>query len=111
MMTTIFSLCVALGFAADFKYENQIKHVGVEKKLADLKGDDAKDIIYGYEVFTQTPRFFGPSGIIGKKTKSRMACSQCHLDAGTRVFGNSMLDTHGTYPQFRGRENAINTMA
>ncbi|MEQ1723125.1 MAG: c-type cytochrome [Pseudobdellovibrio sp.] len=111
MLISVLALSVALVFASDYKYESLIKHTSVEKKLAELKGDEAKEIIYGYEVFTQTPRFFGPKGIIGKKTKSRMACSQCHMDAGNRVFGNSMLDTHGTYPQYRGRENAIQTLS
>jgi thiosulfate dehydrogenase len=32
------------------------------------------------------------------------------MEAGTRIFGNSFLDTHALYPQYRSREGKVQTL-
>ncbi len=36
-----------------------------------------------------------------------MNCQNCHLDAGTRPWGNNFGAVSATYPQYRSRSNAI----
>jgi thiosulfate dehydrogenase len=87
------------------------KNLALLEKLNAIPGNEGVEIRYGYELLTETPKFFGPNGKIFKGTKSRVSCSQCHMEAGTRHFGNSFHDTQATYPQFRLRENKIQTLS
>ena len=40
---------------------------------------------------------------------NNLSCTTCHLDGGTRKFGNPLVGTFVTYPQYRGREDAVST--
>lgn len=67
-------------------------------------------IRYGNELIVNTPRYIGPDGTVGKFTGNKMTCVNCHLDAGTRPFAFNFFSTHGRYPQYRSRENAVLTI-
>jgi thiosulfate dehydrogenase len=81
-----------------------------QEKLLKIPGREGEEIRYGFDILLNTANYFGPSGRIGRFTKSRMSCVQCHLEGGARAFGNSFLDTHSLYPQYRNREGAIQTL-
>jgi thiosulfate dehydrogenase len=66
---------------------------------------------YGYELLANTADWIGPKGRSGAYARSRMSCGNCHIDVGRRPFGNSFLDTHGLYPQYRAREGKVQTLA
>ncbi len=68
-------------------------------------------IRYGYALLAETPTYIGPQGKSGRYAGNKMACANCHLDVGARPFGNSWLDAHSLYPQFREREGKIQTLA
>jgi thiosulfate dehydrogenase len=68
-------------------------------------------IRYGYRLLSETPIFIGPGGSVGTFTQNRMSCGNCHLDVGRRPNGNSWLDAHSLYPQYREREGKIQTLA
>lgn len=77
--------------------------------------DDSKehqDIKFGYELFTNTPKYIGPD--IGNKDKAysgnRLACNNCHLKSGTKAFSAPLIGIINRFPQFRGRENKIGTI-
>jgi len=73
-------------------------------------GPEGEQIRYGFELLVHTAKYLGPNGSVKKYVNTRMSCTNCHLDAGRKEFGNSWLDTHGIYPQYRGRENQVLTL-
>lgn len=70
-----------------------------------------REILYGRELFLNTAFYLGPKGTVGHYLGNRMNCQNCHLDAGTRLFGGSLRSTHGNYPQYRDRNASIITLA
>ena len=40
---------------------------------------------------------------------NNLACVSCHVDAGGRKFGNPWVGTFVSFPQYRGREDAVST--
>jgi thiosulfate dehydrogenase len=81
-------------------------------ELKDLpEGRTGEIIKYGFELLANTAEWIGPNGKIKAYAGNRMACRNCHLDVGQRPGGNSWLDTHGLYPQYRAREGMVQTLA
>ncbi|MGZ4056077.1 MAG: c-type cytochrome [Bacteroidia bacterium] len=64
--------------------------------------DSGKQIKYGRMLIANTSRYFGPNGII-QHSANGMNCQNCHLDAGTKIFGNNYSAVASTYPKFRER--------
>ena len=76
--------------------------------IATLEGDSNKDLIlYGKDLIAHTSEYFGENGKIFNSSTNGMNCQNCHLDAGTRVFGNNYSAVASTYPKFRARSGAI----
>lgn len=63
-------------------------------------------IIYGRELIAHTAKYVGPNGTEAQITNG-MNCQNCHLDAGTRPWGNNFGAVAATYPQFRKRSNSV----
>ncbi|CAN5950120.1 unnamed protein product [Sphagnum jensenii] len=74
-------------------------------------GKDGDAIRYGFELLANTSRYLGPKGTVGAYAGNQLNCRNCHLDVGMREFGNSWLDTHLLYPQYRQREGKVQTLA
>ena len=70
------------------------------------------EIKYGHELFKNTPRYIGPDNGDPDMVYSgnRLACNNCHLQAGTKPFSGSLVGIINRFPQFRGRENKIGTI-
>lgn len=66
---------------------------------------------YGRELIVNTAYYIGPDGIVGQHLNNKMNCGNCHLDAGTRPFALNYFSSHARYPQYRGRENKILSLA
>jgi thiosulfate dehydrogenase len=66
-------------------------------------------IRYGKDLIANTSNYFGPHGSIAH-TANGMNCQNCHLDAGTKAFGNNYSGVFSTYPKYRERRNAIETI-
>ncbi|HCL83247.1 MAG TPA: cytochrome C, partial [Chitinophagaceae bacterium] len=71
--------------------------------------DSGKLIWYGRELIANTSYYLGPKGIVSHITNG-MNCQNCHLDAGTVPYGNNFGKTYSTYPQFRARNNNIQSV-
>ncbi len=71
--------------------------------------DSGKLIWYGRELIANTSYYLGPKGIVSHITNG-MNCQNCHLDAGTVPYGNNFGKAYSTYPQFRARNNNIQTV-
>lgn len=66
---------------------------------------DAKQkeqVEYGKELIAHTSKYFGPNGSV-LKISNGLNCQNCHLQAGTAVFGNNYGSVASLYPKFRAR--------
>ncbi len=75
------------------------------------QGPFGESVRYGRELMLNTSYYIGPEGINGKYLGNKMNCTNCHQDAGTKPHSFNLLASHDNYPQYRGRENKVLTMA
>lgn len=75
--------------------------------VSDRKKEE--EIRYGRELITHTAQYLGPEGSVFKMSNG-MNCQNCHLDAGTRIFGNNYGAVGSTYPKFRGRSGTVESV-
>ena len=76
--------------------------------IESLTGNNKKDLIlYGKDIIAHTSEYFGENGKVFKSSTNGMNCQNCHLDAGTKIFGNNYSAVASTYPKFRARSGAI----
>ncbi|MBN9351608.1 MAG: c-type cytochrome [Chitinophagaceae bacterium] len=61
-------------------------------------------IRYGRNLIVHTAQYFGPEGSISQ-SENGLNCQNCHLAAGTRLFGNNFSTAASSYPIFRARAN------
>lgn len=71
------------------------------------KNHDKDLILYGKDLIVHTSKYFGENGKIAKKATNGMNCQNCHLSAGTKVFGNNYGAVASTYPKYRARSGTI----
>lgn len=71
--------------------------------------DSGKLIMYGHELIANTSYYLGPKGTVLHLTNG-MNCQNCHLDGGTVPFGNNYGKVFSTYPQFRARNNGLQSI-
>lgn len=70
---------------------------------------DGDLIRYGRELVAHTSVYLGPNGNVSQTTNG-MNCQNCHLKSGKKVFGNNYSAVFSTYPKFRARSGAIETI-
>ncbi len=68
---------------------------------------DKELILYGKNLIAHTSEYFGSNGSVRKNSTNGMNCQNCHLDAGTRVFGNNYGAVFSTYPRYRARSGTV----
>ncbi len=73
------------------------------------KDENGKLIEYGRELIVRTSRYLGPKGSVVALSNG-MNCQNCHLDAGTKAFGNNYSAVASTYPKFRDRSGTEETI-
>lgn len=61
-----------------------------------------EQVEYGKELIAHTSRYLGPQGSL-MQISNGMNCQNCHLQAGTAVFGNNYGSVASQYPKFRAR--------
>jgi thiosulfate dehydrogenase len=99
--------------------KSETKTEAIEKPKADvwiapdtssIKNEkNAAQIIYGRELIANTSFYLGPQGKVVHKSNG-MNCQNCHLDAGTKPFGNNYSGVASTYPKFRERSGTMETI-
>ena len=70
-----------------------------------LKENNKDLILYGRQLIANTSDFLGPRGTV-RRMSNGMNCQNCHLDAGTKPFGNNYSAVFSTYPKFRARSGS-----
>jgi thiosulfate dehydrogenase len=79
-------------------------------KIDAVKDEKLKlKMLYGKELIAHTSRFLGPKGKI-KSISNGMNCQNCHLDAGTKIWGNNYGSVASLYPKFRARSGSIENL-
>lgn len=63
-------------------------------------------VLYGKELIAHTAKYFGPKGSV-KPISNGLNCQNCHLDAGTKAYGNNYGSVASMYPKFRGRSGTV----
>lgn len=64
---------------------------------------------YGRNLIANTAYYLGPKGIV-QQSSNGMNCQNCHLDAGTRPFGNNYSLVYATYPKMRARSGSVESI-
>lgn len=67
-------------------------------------------IRYGQDLIAHTSVYLGPKGKIAAVSNG-MNCQNCHLEAGTKRWGNNFGGTASTYPKFRERSGTVESIA
>lgn len=63
-------------------------------------------IRYGRDLIARTAFYLGPKGIV-LQISNGMNCQNCHLDAGTKPWGNNFSAVYSCYPKFRERSGSV----
>ncbi len=61
---------------------------------------------YGRELIKNTAKYFGPNGSVARISNG-MNCQNCHLDAGTKTFGNNYSVFFASYPKKSARSGKM----
>jgi thiosulfate dehydrogenase len=70
--------------------------------------DHNKELIaYGKDLIVHTSLYYGENGKVFKAGTNGMNCQNCHLDAGTKTFGNNYSAVASTYPKYRARSGSV----
>ncbi|MGB4401024.1 MAG: c-type cytochrome [Daejeonella sp.] len=78
-----------------------------ESKLPE--GSERELILYGKDLIAHTAKYLGPRGTVAAISNG-MNCQNCHLDAGTKPWGNNYSAVYSTYPKFRARSGTNETV-
>lgn len=70
------------------------------EEITDMKKLDL--VFYGKELIEHTAKFLGPKGNVASLSNGQN-CQNCHLNGGTKVFGNNYGSVASTYPKMRAR--------
>ncbi|MEO9147375.1 MAG: c-type cytochrome [Ginsengibacter sp.] len=83
--------------------------IGKDSSQIPINTDSGKLILYGYKLIVNTAFYLGPKGIVAHVSNG-MNCENCHLNGGTKPFGNNFGKVYSTYPKFRDRNNSVQTI-
>lgn len=75
--------------------------------VADKK--KAEELKYGQDLIAHTAKYLGPEGSVSRISNG-MNCQNCHLDAGTKTFGNNYAAVATGYPKFRARSGSVESV-
>lgn len=88
--------------------QNDTVNYWIAPDFSSLEQDKNKDLIlYGKDLIVHTSEYFGENGKLFKNNTNGMNCQNCHLEAGTKIFGNNYSAVASTYPKYRARSGAI----
>ena len=68
-----------------------------------------QEIEYGKDLIAHTAKYLGPNGSV-KQISNGMNCNNCHLDAGTKPWGNNYGSVSSMYPKMRARSGQVENL-
>jgi len=69
-------------------------------------GKAGEMIRYGRELIAHTAEYLGPKGSVAQLSNG-MNCQNCHLEGGSRLFGNNFASFIATYPKMSPRSGKV----
>ena len=79
-------------------------------ELQTVKNDSLRKLIkYGKDLINHTSKYLGPNGSV-KQLSNGMNCQNCHLDGGTKIWGNNYGAVASTYPKVRARSGKMESL-
>ncbi|GAA4470095.1 hypothetical protein GCM10023189_58160 [Nibrella saemangeumensis] len=79
------------------------------RRSPDQTKNDAELVTYGKELIVNTATYLGPKGKVAYLSNG-MNCQNCHLDAGTKPWGNNYKAVAATYPKYRERSGTVESV-
>ena len=98
-----------------YNINSPVSASGISKKweapdINQLPFDEAgNQIRYGKELIINTSYYLGPKGKVAAITNG-MNCQNCHIEAGTRLFGNCFSAVASSYPVYRPRSGRVESI-
>jgi thiosulfate dehydrogenase len=68
-----------------------------------------QEVEYGKDLISHTAKYLGPKGSV-KQISNGMNCNNCHLDAGTKPWGNNYGSVYSMYPKMRARSGQVENL-
>ncbi|MEO7176470.1 MAG: c-type cytochrome [Saprospiraceae bacterium] len=106
-------ICFAIGCSqptGDGKLGNGEKAVWKAPDSTGISKEPEADLImYGRELIRHTASYLGPKGSVAQLSNG-MNCQNCHLEAGTKAWGNNYSGVQSTYPKYRARSGESETV-
>lgn len=79
-------------------------------EFTSIRDEKEKELIlYGQELIMHTSRYLGPNGSV-ESLSNGMNCQNCHLDGGTKIWGNNYAAVASTYPKVRARSGKLESV-
>jgi thiosulfate dehydrogenase len=122
MIVLLVALIFFTTFVVDFPQE-QLMPVSVaesgqevSEKLSIAEAIDLstnEQLKYGYALLTQTDELLGPlvSDPSMRYAGNALQCTSCHLNDGAKDYAISLVSVDQRFPQYRGREDKMGTLA
>ena len=108
--STTFDQAAYESYKEELKEKEKLDSYWEIPELYLLDDQDQRDLIrYGKELIKHTSRYLGPNGSV-RKLSNGMNCQNCHLDAGTRIWGNNYAGVASTYPKVRARSGKMESI-
>lgn len=93
--------------ASDNASENDTTQYWTALNIEKIQDEKQKGlVVYGKELIMHTAKYLGPKGSVLRMSNG-LNCQNCHLQAGTAVFGNNYGSVASMYPKFRARSGSI----
>ncbi len=86
-----------------FKTKKNEPSFWIAPDVSSIPNNEKELILYGKDLISKTSTYFGIQGSVKKMATNGMNCQNCHLNAGTKVFGNNYSAVYSTYPKYRAR--------
>lgn len=112
-MLTAAMLALGLGASSPLLAEEKPAEAWTVPDIDKLPNDKFGQLVrQGRDLIDQTPKFIGPEVANRAKRYSgnNLSCSNCHLAAGTVKFASPFVGTFADYPQYRQREDTVQTI-
>jgi thiosulfate dehydrogenase len=87
-------------------HENEESYWYAPKEKDVPEGEQKELIKYGKELVAHTSKYLGPKGSVAQISNG-LNCQNCHLEAGTKMWGNNYSAVYATYPKLRARSGLL----
>jgi thiosulfate dehydrogenase len=109
LLSGVVLIVIRLGVWDRVKSFNHITSKKTFDSLQNISEHEDHQIAYGKELIEHTSVYLGPSGKV-TRISNGMNCENCHLQSGTKIFGNNFSGVASTYPKFRARSGTIESV-